>query len=149
MIKYILQNIIIIMDFISIHRILFLITFAFYGSLSGTASNVGICNSWTFKKKFFLLHLSFSEPQLVITSTVQDLELLIFENRTVKFQVENASLLDNPIQIVFIENPNDVVKLTPTSVQIHKDDEDFYIQFYATDAGKTTVTVNKSTDILK
>ena len=102
-----------------------------------------------FQKKIFLLHLSFSEPQLVITSTVQDLELLIFENRTVKFQVENASLLDNPIQIVFIENPNDVVKLTPTSVQIHKDDEDFYIQFYATDAGKTTVTVNKSTDILK
>ena len=79
-----------------------------------------------FQKKIFLLHLSFSEPQLVITSTVQDLELLIFENRTVKFQVENASLLDNPIQIVFIENPNDVVKLTPTSVQIHKDDEDFY-----------------------
>ena len=105
-------------------------------------------NSWTFKKKFYYISL-FSEPQLVITSTVQDLELLIFENRTVKFQVENASLLDNPIQIVFIENPNDVVKLTPTSVQIHKDDEDFYIQFYATDAGKTTVTVNKSTDILK
>ena len=96
---------------------------------------------------FQLLYIS--DPQVVITSTIQDVHLMVDQNQTVLFEIENSSLLNDSYSLDTIANPNNVVKLVPSSVQIHKGDKNFSINIRATDAGKTTVTLNKSTNFLK
>ena len=96
---------------------------------------------------FQLLYIS--DPQVVITSTIQDVHLMVDQNQTVLFEIENSSLLNDSYSLDTIAIPNNVVKLLPSSVQIHKGDKNFTINIRATDAGKTTVTLNKSTNFLK
>ena len=74
---------------------------------------------------------------------------MVDQNKTVLFEIDNASLLNDSCSIDAIANPNNVVKLVPSGVQIHKGDKNFTINIRATDAGKTTVTLNKSTNFLK
>ena len=91
-----------------------------------------------------------SDPQVVITSTIQDVHLIVDQNKTVLFKIDNASLLNDSYFVDAIANPNNnVVNLVPSGVQIHKGDTNFSIDIRATDAGKTTVTLNKSANILK
>jgi len=110
------------MDFLSFPSIFVLLTFTICGSLS--------------------------DPQVVITSTIQDVHLMVDQNQTVLFEIENSSLLNDSYSLDTIAIPNNVVKLVPSSVQIHKGDKNFTINIRATDAGKTTVTLNKSTNFL-
>ena len=74
---------------------------------------------------------------------------MVDQNKTVLFKIDNASLLNDSCSIDAIANPNNVVKLVPSGVQIHKGDKNFTINIRATDAGKTTVTLNKSANFLK
>ena len=87
---------------------------------------------------------------MLITSVTEDLSLIVDQNKTVTFKVENSSLLEEPVTINFLQNPQNKVKLVPSSVIIEgKDFEGFNIDICATDAGKTTVTLNSSSSDLK
>jgi len=85
------------------------------------------------------------DPKVLITSETEDLSLILGQNKTVTFKVENSSLLEEPVTINFVQNPHKKVKLVPSSVTIEgKDFEEFDIDICATDAGITTVTLNSS-----
>ena len=99
------------------------------------------------KATHFLLD---DDPKVLITSATEDLSLILGQNKTVTFKVENSSILEDPVTINFVQNPHNKVKLVPSSVTIEgKDFEEFDIDICATDAGKTTVTLNSSSPDLK
>ena len=99
------------------------------------------------KATHFLLD---DDPKVIITSVTKDLSLILGQNKTVTFRVENSSLLEVSVTINFVQNPHNKVKLVPPSVTIEgKDFEEFDIDICATDAGRTTVTSNSSSPDLK
>ena len=106
-----------------------------------------IFNELNKKATHFLLD---DDPKVLITSATEDLSLILGQNKTVTFKVENSSILEDPVTINFVQNPHNKVKLVPSSVTIEgKDFEEFDIDICATDAGKTTVTLNSSSPDLK
>ena len=133
----------------TLFSIRFILLFGFFigGSICESEYKTKDFNELNKKATHFLID---DDPKVLITSVTEDLSLILGQNKTVTFKVENSSLLEEPVTINFVQNPHKKVKLVPSSVTIEgKDFEEFDIDICATDAGKTTVTLNSSSPDLK